>query len=125
MKRIRKLSIILVLTLVLSTVLLPITASAKEYDKGPSKKEIITLYTMVESANIAIEIAVRVAQLTPYNDVALLLYTVDCIADNVMDYAEEIGAEVVCEYTEYVVDGQTVLVDPLRVINIPPVKGDR
>ena len=128
MKHIRKFSLALILTLVLSTVLLPISASAAaptDDAKVPSPKEVVTLYCMVESANVAIELAVRIAQRTPYNDVPLLLCTVERISDGVMDYAESIGAEVACEYTEYVIDGQTVFIDPLRVINIPSIKSDR
>jgi hypothetical protein len=74
---------------------------------------------MVEAANFAIEGLVKVAQLTPYNDVALLLIAVDRIVEPVFAYGEKIGVEVVCEYTAYEIDGQTVMIDPLRVINLP------
>ena len=68
------------------------------------------------SANRQIEIAVKFAQLTPWNDVQWLLKTVDTIVAPVFSYANSIGAVVVCEYTTYYIDGQYVLVDPLRVI---------
>lgn len=74
------------------------------------------LERMVANANRQIEIAVKFAQLTPWNDVAWLLDLVDSIVAPVFAYANSIGAVVVCEYTSYYIDGQYVLVDPLRVI---------
>ena len=71
---------------------------------------------MVVTANRQIEIAVKFAQLTPWNDVAWLLDLVDSIVAPVFAFANSIGAVVVCEYTTYYIDGQYVLVDPLRVI---------
>lgn len=74
------------------------------------------LERMVDAANRQIEIAVKFAQLTPWNDVEWLLKTVNTIVAPVFSYANSIGAVVVCEYTTYYIDGQYVLVDPLRVI---------
>lgn len=74
------------------------------------------LERMVATANRQIEIAVKFAQLTPWNDIAWLLNLVDSIVAPVFAYAKSIGAVVVCEYTTYYIDGQYVLVDPLRVI---------
>lgn len=124
MKRIKKIAIVLVVALLFSVVVLPISASAAspKADVTASENcslEVVALYTMVYVANEAIELAVRLAQLTPYNDVPALLIAVEAIASGVKAYAESIGAEIACEYTEYVIDGQTVLIDPLRVINIP------
>ena len=109
-----------------SVVVLPISASAASpkadvvaAKRGSSAKAAATLYAMVYAANESIELAVRIAQLTPYDDVDALLIAVDAIASGVKAYAASIGAEVACEYTEYIIDGQAVLIDPLRVINIP------
>ncbi len=74
------------------------------------------LERMVTAANRQIEIAVKFAQLTPWNDIAWLLDLVDSIVAPVFAFAKSIGAVVVCEYTTYYIDGQYVLVDPLRVI---------
>lgn len=74
------------------------------------------LERMVDAANRQIAIAVKFAQLTPWNDVSWLLSVVDSIVAPVFAYANSIGAVVVCEYTTYYIDGQYVLVDPLRVI---------
>ena len=122
MKRMKKFVFVLVVALVLSSMVFSMTASAYSPNADadvPTEKEMQTLCEMVDAANATIELAVKIAQKTPYNDVKLLLKTVDAIANGVFSYAEHIGAEVVCEYTEYVVDGQTLLIDPIRVINIP------
>lgn len=74
------------------------------------------LTKMVDKANDKILKAVQKAQETPYDDINELLATVDAIVANVMSYANSIGALVVCEYTSYQIDGQNVLVDPLRII---------
>ena len=131
MKRMKKIALILVVALLFSVVVLPISASAaspKAEDvayEGNCSPKVAALYVMVYAANESIELAVRLAQLTPYNDVKALLCTVEFISAGVKAYAASIGAEVACEYTEYVIDGQKVLIDPLRVINIPgQVGGD-
>ena len=74
------------------------------------------LERMVDTANRQIALAVKFAQFTPWNDVAWLQRTVNSIVAPVFAYAKSIGAVVVCEYTTYYIDGQYVLVDPLRVI---------
>ncbi len=74
------------------------------------------LERMVATANRQIEVAVKFAQITPWNDVAWLQSVVGAIVSPVFAYAKSIGAVVVCEYTTYYIDGQNVLVDPLRVI---------
>lgn len=74
------------------------------------------LANMVDKANDKIFKAVEKAQRTPIDDVDELLATVDEIVANVMAYADEIGGLVICEYTTYYIDGQYVLVDPLRII---------
>jgi uncharacterized membrane protein len=74
------------------------------------------LERMVATANRQIEIAVKYAQATPWNDVEWLLDYVDGIVAPVFAYANSIGAVVVCEYTTYYIDGQYVMIDPLRVI---------
>ena len=81
-----------------------------------SNAQFKALERMVAVANRQIEVAVKFAQLTPWNDVAWLLNVVQSIVSPVFAYANAIGAVVVCEYTSYYIDGQNVLVDPLRVI---------
>lgn len=77
------------------------------------------LEKMVATANYKIELAVKIAQITPWNDVPQLLAKVDEIVAEVYAYANAIGVRVVCEYVRYYIDGQYVLIDPLRVI--PPL----
>ena len=129
MKRIA--AFVLIFALTLSVFMLPASAispnrateTSSSETVSPTNSELQRLYTMVEAANLAIEVAVRLAQLTPYNDIAQLQVAVACITAPVFLYAERIGAEVVCEYTAYNIDGQVVLIDPLRVVNIkPPAK---
>lgn len=81
-----------------------------------SNAQFAALERMVNTANRQIEIAVKFAQMTPWNDVPWLLKLVDSIVAPVFAYAKSIGAVVVCEYTTYYIDGQYVMIDPLRVI---------
>ena len=123
MKATKKIALILAVFTIMAVFALPLSASAAGNVHTATTKELATLYVMVEAANLTIEGLVKAAQYTPYNDVALMLLAVDCVVAPVFAYSEKIGVEVVCEYTEYEIDGQVVLVDPLRVIN-PPPKGD-
>ena len=81
-------------------------------------KEAVALYALVTDANVKIDCYVALAKLTPYNDVEWLLDMIDKTVAPVFAFAEKIGAEIVCDYITVRVDGQTVKVDPLRVINI-------
>jgi hypothetical protein len=93
----------------------PISA-VSVYHARYSDAQFAVLERMVTTANRQIEIAVKFAQLTPWNDIAWLQNLVESIVAPVFAYANSIGAVVVCEYTTYYIDGQYVLVDPLRVI---------
>ncbi|MBO2516192.1 MAG: hypothetical protein CW338_02805 [Clostridiales bacterium] len=103
-----------VVSIVLLVMILTCSVAMAE---GPSKAQMKTLETMVKAANKSIKSAVKIAQKTPYNDVPWLLAYVDGVAFGVKVYAKSIGATVVCDYEYYVIDGQRVAVDPLRVIN--------
>lgn len=78
----------------------------------------LKLQLMVELANREIARLVKKAQATPWNDVPELIAQVDAIAARVFAYAQSIGAVVACEYVEYYIDGQYVLIDPLRVVRL-------
>ncbi|MEA4914625.1 MAG: hypothetical protein VB061_08655 [Christensenella sp.] len=117
----------LVICVMLLVMVIPSVANAAGNDPAPVRAVTLlnTRYTnaqfailerMVTAANRQIEIAVKIAQFTPWNDVSWLLNLVDSIVAPVFAYANSIGAIVVCEYTTYYIDGQYVLVDPLRVI---------
>jgi hypothetical protein len=117
----------LLICVLLLVMVIPGVASAKGNDAAPvyaasarfarySDAQFNVLERMVEAANRQIEVAVKFAQITPWNDVPWLLQLVDGIVAPVFAYAKSIGALVVCEYTTYYIDGQYVLVDPLRVI---------
>ncbi len=117
----------LVICVMLLVMVIPSVANAEGNDAAPvravsllnahySKAQFAVLERMVATANRQIEIAVKFAQFTPWNDVVWLLDLVNSIVSPVFAYANSIGAVVVCEYTTYYIDGQYVLVDPLRVI---------
>ena len=117
----------LVICVMLLVMVIPSVANAEGNDAAPvravsllnahySIAQFAVLERMVATANRQIEIAVKFAQFTPWNDVVWLLDLVNSIVSPVFAYANSIGAVVVCEYTTYYIDGQYVLVDPLRVI---------
>ena len=124
----KRLMSVLICVLLL-VMIIPGVANAEGNYSGP-RTAVSGLYThytdaqfkvlerMVNQANRQIERAVKIAQLTPWNDVPQLMVTVDGIIAGVMAYANSIGAVVVCEYTTYYIDGQTVLIDPLRIIRL-------
>ncbi len=85
------------------------TVSRADYQK---------LVAKVTLANATIVALVRVAQLTPWNDIKWLLAAVDIIVAEVTAYAESIGAGIACEYTSYYIDGQYVLIDPLLILPV-------
>ena len=72
---------------------------------------------IVNECNGAVRLMVKAAQLTPYNDVPLLRLSADLLINQTTAAVRALGFDVECTYTSYVVDGQTVLIDPLRVIN--------
>ena len=80
--------------------------------------EVRKLYDMVDQANEKIDRYVWIAKLTPYDDVDWLLWKVDRTVAPVFRYAQQIGATVVCEYRAEWIDGRSVYVDPLKVINV-------
>jgi hypothetical protein len=122
----KKLMALLICVLLLVMVI-PGVANAQGNDASPVRAASVRFasYTdaqfqilerMVATTNRQIEIAVKFAQLTPWNDVAWLQSFVNSVVAPVFSYANSIGAVVVCEYTSYYIDGQNVMVDPLRVI---------
>ncbi len=108
-KLLRLLLMMLALLLLFCTAALAETASEKEMDK---------LYQMVDQANEKIEGFIEHAQATEKDDIDWLEKKVENVVKPVMKYAEKIGVTVECEKVPYEIDGQTVLVDPLKVINM-------
>ena len=117
----------LLICVMLLVMAVPAVANAQGNDPAPvsvassmyaryTGAQFATLERMVATANRQIKLSVKFAQLTPWNDVAWLQSTVNAIVAPVFAYARSIGAVVVCEYTTYYVDGQYVMIDPLRVI---------
>jgi ferritin-like metal-binding protein YciE len=120
----RVLSILVVVMLLV--LMLPGVASAK--GNSPELKAVAQnghhetadqlkkLEKMVDKANNEIARAVAKAQRTPENDVAELLAKIDQIVAEVGAYAASIGYGLTCDYETYEIDGQSVLIDPLRII---------
>ena len=106
--------------LAICLVLMMVCSSAMACPAGDAAQAKLNkaLYVMVDAANLQVKALVKIAQTTPYNDVAWLVASTDAVVAPVFAYAKLIGAEVECVYTEYEVDGQTVLIDPLKVINV-------
>lgn len=122
-----KRAIAVVLCVVLLAGLVPVSAFAysaepvapvTEAARVPSAGEMAALRRMVRSANRAIEFLVFCAQLTPCDDTELLLAAVEGIVLPVFAYADAIGATVVCDYVAYEIDGKTVMIDPIRVVDV-------
>ena len=83
--------------------------------------KVTCLERAVDSANFTISLLVVWAQITPYDDVDWLVSRVDSIVNAVFAYAEHLDIEdysVECEYVYYIIDGQEVAVDPLKVVNL-------
>ncbi len=89
-----------------------------KHEEKLENKQLKELQKMVDKANREIEKLVKHAQKTPHNDIDWLQKKVAQVTAPVFAYAKRIGAVVECTYTTYYIDGQYVLVDPLRVINI-------
>ena len=72
---------------------------------------------LVRDCNKSVELLVRAAQLTPYDDVDALVFATNALIGTTKLAVNALGFDVECTYTEYIVDGQAVMIDPLRVIN--------
>ena len=105
---------LMLLVLLMSMATMAMAGSAK---KDVSEKDFAKLEAMVVKANEKIDKAVAQAQKTAKDDVAELLKKVEKTVAPVFKFADEIGAEVVCEIEYYWIDGRQVAIDPLKVIN--------
>ncbi|HPE15943.1 MAG TPA: hypothetical protein PK597_03200 [Oscillospiraceae bacterium] len=82
-----------------------------------AEKDLAKAEKFVADANAQIEAFVARAQRTPKEDIGLLLAQIDRVVDRTVRQVTRLGFGVACEYVTYEVDGQTVLVDPLKVVN--------
>jgi hypothetical protein len=71
---------------------------------------------IVETANKVIVKLVEVAQSQQDPDIDKLVALTNLISKNAINAAANLGVEVVCEYVAYEINGQIVLIDPLRII---------
>ncbi len=72
---------------------------------------------LVTVANSVIERMVEAAQNNPNADIDKLIADTNRISATVISIADRLGITVLCEYKEYVINGEVVLIDPLRIIN--------
>lgn len=117
-KAMKYILVVLVIVAMLSTM----AAAAGKPPEGNyiSRSEYYKLTTMINIANLEIELCVKIAQLTPWNDVAWLVAQDKAIVNQVKAYAESIGAPEAVQYVyvTYIVDGKKVEIDPLIYIPI-------
>ena len=71
---------------------------------------------IVDSANARIMNIVSAAQASPQDDAQWAVAQTTREAAQAIEICRWIGVTVVCEYVEYEIDGQIVLIDPLKVI---------
>ena len=115
MKKLKIATFFLSLALACSTFTPAMAADKSAVSKDD--KNLIKAEEIVLTANDKIEDFVAHAQKTTKDDVAKLLAQVEKFVDQTAKQVEKLGYGVECTYTAYVVDGQTVLIDPLRVVN--------
>ena len=106
------------LVLVLCAALFAPAASASSSDRNYYKVQRI-----VSDANATILSMVRTAQRTPYDDTQWLISATNKVARDAKRQASALGYELGCSYTTYIVDGRSVTIDPLYVINPPKGTG--
>lgn len=110
-KFVKVLAVVLVLMLATCSVAL---ADKKGNDAKNVKKYVQQL---VNETNKKIHDAVQAARKTAVDDTAELIAYAEALSGETIDKAAELGVELECEYTTYVVDGKKISVDPLKVIN--------
>jgi conjugal transfer/entry exclusion protein len=71
---------------------------------------------LVEATNNQIEQLVNQAQNQQNPDIDKLVATTSALSQATIQVAALLGIDVVCEYVPYVINGQTVYIDPLIVI---------
>lgn len=113
----KKIMTILVVAVMIVGMACP-AVSACSYDEPSTQGfRYAAAVAIVNECNNAVELMVKAAQLTPYDDVALLTIASNVLIARTIGAVKALGFNVECTYTAYVVDGRTVLIDPLRVIN--------
>lgn len=119
---IRKFSSVLVALILVLTMLVPAMAACEEaaFDEKNYEKAC----DIVEKANEKVADLVEHAQETAKDDVEKLIEKTTDVIDKAKEKVAALGFEVECTFTEYEVDGQTIKIDPLYVINPRPGSGN-
>lgn len=71
---------------------------------------------LVAITNAKIECLVKIAMYQKNPDIDKLVAQTTSLAESTIEVGAALGIEVVCEYIPYVINGQTVYIDPLIVI---------
>ena len=118
----RKFASILAALILVLTLFVPAMAACEEaaYDEKNYEKAC----DIVEKANEKVADLVEHAQKTDKDDVDKLIEKTTDVIDKAIEKVAALGFEVECTYIEYEVDGQTVCIDPLYVINPRPGSGN-
>lgn len=105
----------------LSMTLTPFVSAKNNNTTGAQKKlSLDEKYELaeqiVEDANDEIDEVVAYCISTEENDSQYAVKESDKIAKKAIQNGKKIGITIVCEYEEVVIDGETVLIDPIKVI---------
>lgn len=107
--------------LVVALALLIVMAALPVMAAGNRTASFIKANAEVAFANLRIEVLVFLAQNdgNPNTDLVALVDKTNAIAADVIDSLNADGIEAACEVTPYVIDGKTVYIDPIIIINVP------
>lgn len=124
MKALKKI-IIIVLTAVMLTSLFALPASAAPsvnaygavtVSRGITDVKFQIAELIADTANATIELLVAIAQRNPNTDIPRLVAQTEAISAAAVSAINALGFDAQCEYVEYVINGQSVMIDPIIVI---------
>lgn len=93
-----------------------VTTASNGLDDFTYKIRLAVVEALVEVTNNQIMALVNQAMNQPNPDIDKLVATTNALAQATIQIASVLGITVVCEYVPYVINGQTVYIDPLIVI---------
>lgn len=118
----RRFSSVLVALILVLSMMVPAIAACEEAAYDESKYE--KACDIVEKANEKVADLIAHAQKTAKDDVDKLLVKTEDVINKAKEKVARLGFEVECIYLEYEIDGHTVFIDPLYVINPRPGSGN-
>ena len=115
------LALVLILVLALA-VLAPAQASACQYN---SKAAYATAVSIANQTNAAVKAMVLLAQLSWIDDAKATEFAANALIAAKKLEIKALGFDAVCTWDTYIVDGHTIKVDPLHVVNPLPPDAER